>query len=81
MIVIRTLVNATTVPTENEELLLLGTPVELRVNVRADSIKNVSSKMIAAAILWLDPQYDAENKEYSVPEVVIDEIEALINIL
>lgn len=47
----------------------------------SDSIKNVSSKMIAAAILWLDPQYDAENKEYSVPEVVIDEIEALINIL
>jgi len=41
----------------------------------------VSSKMIAAAILWLDPQYDAENKEYSVPEVVIDEIEALINTL
>lgn len=47
----------------------------------SDSIKNVSSKMIAAAILWLAPQYDAENKEYSVPEVVIDEIEALINIL
>ena len=47
----------------------------------SDSIKNVSSKMIAAAILWLDPQYDAENKEYTVPEVVIDEIEALINIL
>ena len=47
----------------------------------SDSIKNVSSKMIAAAILWLDPQYDAENKEYSVPEVVIDEIESLINIL
>lgn len=47
----------------------------------SDSIKNVSSKMIAAAILWLDPQYDAENKEYTVPEVVIDEIESLINIL
>jgi len=47
----------------------------------SDSIKNVSSKMIAAAILWLDPQYDAENKEYIVPEVVIDEIESLINIL
>ena len=47
----------------------------------SDSIKNVSSKMIAAAILWLDPQYDAENKEYAVPEVVIDEIESLINIL
>ena len=37
MIVIRTLVYATTLPTENEELLLLGTPVELRVNVRADA--------------------------------------------
>ena len=47
----------------------------------SDSIKNVSSKMIAAAILWLDPQYDAENKEYTVPEVVIDEIENLIDIL
>ena len=47
----------------------------------SDSIKNVSSKMIAAAILWLDPQYDAENKEYIVPEVVIDEIESLINTL
>ena len=47
----------------------------------SDSIKNVSSKMIAAAILWLDPQYDAENKEYTVPEVVIDEIDSLINIL
>jgi len=47
----------------------------------SDSIKNVSPKLIAAAMRWLDPQYDAENKEYSVPEVVIDEIEALINIL
>ena len=47
----------------------------------SDSIKNVSPKLIAAAMRWLDPQYDAENKEYTVPEVVIDEIESLINIL
>jgi len=47
----------------------------------SDSIKNVSSKMIAAAILWLDPQYDADNKEYAVSETVIDEIENLIDTL
>ena len=47
----------------------------------SDSIKNVSSKMIAAAILWLDPQYDADEKAYAVSETVIDEIENLIDTL
>ena len=47
----------------------------------ADSIKLVNPKLIAAAMRWLDPQYDAENKEYAVPEVVIDEIENLIDTL
>jgi hypothetical protein len=30
---------------------------------------------------WLDPQYDADTKEYAVSETVIDEIENLIDTL
>ena len=47
----------------------------------SESIKTVSPKLIAAAMRWLDPEYDPDEKEYIVPEVVIDEIESLINIL
>jgi len=47
----------------------------------SESIKTVSPKLIAAAMRWLDPQYDADNKEYAVSETVIDEIENLIDTL
>ena len=43
-----------------------------------ESIKDASLKMIAAAIRWLDPHYDSENKEYVVSESVFAEIEALL---
>ena len=47
----------------------------------SESIKTVSPKLIAAAMRWLDPQYDADEKAYAVSEIVIDEIENLIDIL
>ena len=47
----------------------------------SESIKTVSPKLIAAAMRWLDPQYDPDEKEYAVSEIVIDEIENLIDIL
>jgi len=47
----------------------------------SESIKTVSPKLIAAAMRWLDPQYDADEKAYAVSETVIDEIENLIDTL
>jgi len=47
----------------------------------AESLKDVEPRMVTAALRWLDPQYDADNKEYAVSETVIDEIENLIDTL